>query len=126
MTLCACGCGVPVRNLFVRGHAGGVARKTHGMRGTPEFHAYYDAKQRCTNPKATKWSSYGGRGIKFLFESFEEFFAEIGLRPSSEYSLDRENNDGHYAPGNVRWATVEQQMATRRLSGAALASNHGP
>jgi len=45
---------------------------------------------------------------KFKFSSFEEFLAEVGKKPGSGYSIDRINNDGHYEPGNVRWATRSQ------------------
>jgi hypothetical protein len=82
---------------------------------TVEFTAYHAAKGRCTNPNGAKWADYGGRGIQFLFTSFEQFLAEVGLRPSPEHSLDRwPNNDGNYEPGNVRWATKEQQVSNRR------------
>ncbi len=80
----------------------------------PERVAYKDAKLRCTNPRVVKWPIYGGRGIEFRFESYEQFFAEIGPRPSPEYSLDRINNDGHYEPGNVRWATAKEQRSNQR------------
>jgi len=30
--------------------------------------------------------------------------------------LDRINNDGHYEPGNVRWATTHEQMLNRRMT----------
>jgi hypothetical protein len=73
------------------------------------------AKYRCTNPKANGWKRYGGRGIKFLFTSFEQFFTELGPRPKGR-SLDRINNEGNYEPGNVRWATPKQQGQNRRKS----------
>jgi hypothetical protein len=30
------------------------------------------------------------------------------------YSVDRKNNDGDYAPGNVRWATRKEQQENKR------------
>lgn len=102
---------------FVRGHnSGGTA---HGMsklqngKHSPEYQAYVNAKRRCTNPKSEDWKLYGGRGIKFLFNSFQQFFAELGMRPEGK-TLDRINTNGHYIPGNVRWATWEQQRENQR------------
>jgi hypothetical protein len=76
------------------------------------------AKQRCTNPNSQRWYTHGARGIKFLFNSFEEFIQTIGRRPSPEHSLDRfPDNDGNYEPGNVRWATRSQQQLNKRPFG---------
>lgn len=86
----------------------------HGRAGTPEYIAYVGAKTRCENPKATKYERWGGRGIEFRFASFEEFFAELGYRPSPKHSLDRIDNNGHYEAGNVRWATAVEQGFNRR------------
>jgi hypothetical protein len=85
----------------------------HSGVGTPEYNAYRNAQARCNNPKCDKFSYYGGRGIKFLFTSFAQFLAEIGLRPKSR-TLDRIDNNGNYEPGNVQWATKEQQNANKR------------
>ena len=80
----------------------------------PEVVAYANAKQRCTNPNKWNYKNYGGRGIQFKFNSFEEFEAELGPRPSGK-SLDRyPDNDGHYEPGNVRWATPKEQRSNQR------------
>jgi hypothetical protein len=129
--LCECGCGlqapVAVQNRsargqvkgnplrFVHGHGGnrGGNGGVHGMRYTPQYGSWTGAKQRCTNPKNKKWKEYGGRGIKFLFTSFEQFFAELGPRPDG-MTLDRINNDGNYELGNVRWATLTEQNKNRR------------
>jgi hypothetical protein len=117
---CACGCGGALETpskegtdrRYINGH--NKATRTHGQSGTPEHRAYKAARQRCTNPKLKCWENYGGRGIKFLFTSFEQFYAELGPRPKGK-SLDRfPNNDGNYEPGNVRWATAEQQRENRR------------
>jgi hypothetical protein len=80
---------------------------------TTEYKAYYSARYRCTNPKDPRWHRYGGRGIGFRFTSYEQFLACLGRKPAPNLSLDRIENDGHYEPGNVRWATKEQQISTR-------------
>jgi hypothetical protein len=85
-----------------------------GLSAMPEYTAYYSAKGRCNNVKDESYPDYGGRGIKFNFVSFEEFLRELGLRPSSNHSLDRINNDGNYEIGNVRWATAKEQLYNRR------------
>lgn len=46
---------------------------------------------------------------------FAAFIRDIGPRPSPEHSVDRIDTNGHYEPGNVRWATAaEQRRNTRR------------
>jgi hypothetical protein len=89
----------------------------HGMNGTPEYEAWHAMKQRCHNPKHAAWRNYGGRGITVCPEwlnSFEAFYQHVGRKPSPDLSLDRINNDLGYFPGNVRWATLSQQMQNRR------------
>lgn len=80
----------------------------------PERIAYAQAKARCTNPRHRAWKDYGGRGVEFRFRSFRQFIRLLGPRPSRRHSLDRIDNDGHYEPGNVRWATPRQQARNRR------------
>lgn len=67
--------------------------------------------ERCTNPKRTYYSRYGGRGIMVCdawLHSFAAFLADMGARPSGA-TLDRVNNDGNYESGNCRWATKKEQ-----------------
>jgi hypothetical protein len=94
--------------------------KTHGMSGTPEWFAYWAAKRRCSPTNKEKRADYYDRGIKFLFTSFEEFYACVGSRPSSDYSLDREDNDGNYEVGNVKWATKSEQIRNQRCNNCVL------
>jgi len=123
---CRCDCGEEITTTGGRLRSGGAqscghtkVRIRHGHTSSqhgksPEYTAYGNAKARCTNPKFWAWKHYGGRGIEFRFKSFEEFLSELGPRPSPKHSIDRIDNNGHYVPGNVRWATWEQQVQNKR------------
>lgn len=76
--------------------------------------AWMGMRARCNNPNHTNYPYYGARGIKVLFSSFEEFYAEVGDPPTCLHTIDRINNDGNYEKGNVRWATRSQQNENRR------------
>ena len=90
----------------------------HSVRGkeTSEYRAYQDAKIRCTNSGHKSFKDYGGRGIKFLFKSFEQFFKHLGWKPSPNLVLDRIENDGNYEIGNVRWTTRSESQRNQRMT----------
>lgn len=120
---CRCQCGseslVSATNLKT-GHVTSCGcrkgLRRHGHAGTPEYCTYQSAKKRCTNPNDPSYHNYGGRGIEFKFKTFSEFFEAIGPRPSSNHSLDRKDNDGHYELDNVQWTTKLEQSLNRRTN----------
>lgn len=95
-----------------------AARTLPPFRQLPEFRNWSHMIERCRNPNSNYWHLYGGRGIAVCerWHSFANFYADMGPRPSPVHSLDRwPNKDGHYEPGNCRWATpIEQSQNTRR------------
>lgn len=73
---------------------------------------------RCTKKRDPNFPSYGGRGIEVCRRwrrSFDAFVQDMGIRPINK-TLDRENNDGNYEPGNCRWATAVEQGKNRRTN----------
>lgn len=77
------------------------------------------AKSRCNNPNQTGYMNYGGRGIEFRFNTVTEgvmwVLSNIGDRPTEKHSLDRIDNNRHYEPGNLRWATRTEQRNNQRV-----------
>jgi len=103
----------------------------HGGTGTPEHDIWNGIKKRCYNPNVEYYDRYGGRGVRMCKrwrESFKNFLADVGPRPSPKHSLDRfPDNNGDYEPGNVRWATQSEQMLnTRRTKYVTIAGKKRP
>ncbi len=108
-------CTVPLVQAAEVGQDG--ARAT--FRNSPESSCWAAMIQRCCNPNNPAFSQYGGRGITVCGrwrDSFRDFLADVGRRPSLDYSLDRINNDGNYEQGNVRWATRKEQGQNTRAN----------
>ncbi len=82
-----------------------------------EYKAWVDVKQRCYNPKATRYEDWGGRGITVCDrwkDNFIAFLEDMGTCPPN-MSLDRyPNQNGNYEPGNCRWATTQEQARNKR------------
>lgn len=90
-----------------------MPKKSHGMTGTRIYKMWHNIKSRCTNPNATKYYLYGGKGIKVCDEwlhSFENFYnwaMQNGYKDN--LTIDRINSDKDYCPENCRFATFKEQ-----------------
>jgi hypothetical protein len=100
-------------------------QKRNGGRRTPNGYlnsanrsthmAWENMKQRCLNENHRQYKDYGGRGIsicnRWLY--FPDFVSDLGLCPTG-LTLERIDNEGNYEPGNIKWATQEEQNSNCR------------
>ena len=73
---------------------------------------------RCYNPQNQNYPNYGARGIEVCQRwrvSFAAYVKDVGLPPFQTASLDRIDNNGHYEPSNMRWATPKVQARNTRV-----------
>ena len=63
------------KGQFLKG--GPSPRKTHGLAGGRFYKTYYDMRHRCENPTDKKYRIYGGKGVRVLWETFEDFRLDI-------------------------------------------------
>jgi hypothetical protein len=101
----SCGC--------LRNELSGNRLRTHGKKKSREYAAWQQMKHRCYNEANKHYHNYGARGISVCDEwrnSFEQFYKDMGDRPSTNHSLDRSDNEKGYYKENCRWATQKEQM----------------
>lgn len=112
-------CGCLQREAVARMMATEKRGRTHGRSYDALYRTWQAMINRCECPTSGPYKHYGARGIGVCERwrnSFEAFASDVGERPSQAHSLDRVDVNGHYEPGNVRWATASEQSNNRRTS----------
>lgn len=132
---CECTCGVvlevPVRSLRYSNtkscgclraeklsqrrliHGATLLEKTDPIRRT--FNVWVSMRARCDNPKNKRYHVYGARGVTYdpEWKAFENFLRDMGPCPKG-YSIERDNNDGHYCQENCHWLPRARQAQNRQ------------
>ena len=103
-------CGCYLRELVT------TQSTTHGLSGSPEYKAYHSMLKRCSDPKLHNSHRYAGRGITVSEDwliCFENFYRDMGDKPSPSHQLDRIDNDLGYSADNCRWVTPKENARNR-------------
>lgn len=97
-------------------------RRGPNGQSSPTYNSWRAMILRCRNPRRRDFRWYGARGIQVCPQwlrppvgtgGFDQFLTDLGPRPEGT-TLDRIDVDGHYEPGNCRWATVIVQANNRQ------------
>lgn len=106
----SCGC---LRAENGRKTVVGISKK-HGKSRTSIYRSWQNMKKRCYDIKNKDYYNYGANGVIVCnrwLKSFENFYEDMGDKPSPIHSIDRfPNKFGNYDPNNCRWATDKQQQ----------------
>ncbi len=98
-----------------------IRNTIHGKSATTNYSRWKNMKARCLNPRNPRYSNYGGRGISIYenwisnFDSYNKYINSLPFSNQQGRSIDRIENDTGYIPGNLRWATAQEQVINQRV-----------
>lgn len=102
-----------------------IHNKIHGLSNNSLYNTWSNIKVRCYKTSDDHYKWYGARGITMSDEfknnpqTFIDYIKSLpnyDKRTELKLELDRENNDGNYERGNLRWATRTEQNNNKRNS----------
>lgn len=104
----------------------------HGFRKTKIYEAYHRMKGRCLNPRNSRYSYYGGRGISICDswlqpngEGLDNFIRDMLPSYKEGLELDRKDNMGNYSPDNCRWVSNSLNQANKRKKSGTICKYKG-
>lgn len=105
-------------NMAVRDDDGRKRKKGtgHQLKGTPEYGAWVNMRQRVNNPAGHDVFYYKDITICPEWDDVTRFVADMGLRPSDQYEIDRIDNNKGYSQENCHWVEKKPQMQNTRIA----------
>lgn len=84
----------------------------------PEYFVWHGMKRRCSKPNTKTYKFYGAKGVKLCsrWDSFINFYEDMGPRPDSGWVIDRIDPYGDYEPENCRWQKREESSHNKRTT----------
>ena len=121
------------KTIYTRNLIGGGSTRCRSCAAKTQGNRLWDDKQpiklrkiakaaiiRCTVSSNQAYRNYGGRGIKVCDDwlkdprLFVAYLESLSGWNNEDLVLDRINNDGHYEPGNLRFATRSESSSNQR------------
>ena len=120
-----CSCGN--EKVFYKGHTAGSnscgclsreLKTKHGKSKTKIYYVWRGMRNRCNNKNTKSYPDYGGRGIRVCdrWDSFDNFYADMGDKPFRGAEINRIDNDKDYDPDNCNWVTKTKNLSNTRQS----------
>lgn len=108
----SCGCILRDRNQSAKNGATDEDGKI-----TPTYTTWASMKARCLDPKNKRFSAYGAKGVTVCerWMDYANFLADMGQKPGPDYSIDRIDPYGNYAPENCQWIPMEVNRRKHRF-----------